>query len=90
MQTDLYIGPLIERDGRFAYDTFSRSDGLRSSFRYPRIEQARYDRRAMIAELRRDPRTRIQVCETMSEFERQLTEAQPGPENRESSTPRKP
>ena len=76
MKTDLYIGPLIERDGRFAYDTFSRCDGLRSSFRYPRIEQARYDRRAMIAELRRDLRIRIHICETVSEFERQLAEAQ--------------
>jgi hypothetical protein len=90
METDLYIGPLIERDGRFGYDTFSRSDGLRSSFRYPRIEQARYDQRAMIAELRRDRRMRIHVCETMSEFERQLAEAQHDGENRDSPITREP
>ena len=29
MKTDLYIGPLIERSGKFAYDTFSQADGLR-------------------------------------------------------------
>ena len=72
MKTDLYIGPLIERSGKFAYDTFSQADGLRSSFRYPRIEQARYDRRAIIGELRLDPRLEIHVCETLPEFERQL------------------
>jgi hypothetical protein len=75
MKTDLYIGPLIERSGKFAYDTFSQADGLRSSFRYPRIEQARYDRRAMIAELRFDPRINVHVCETLAEFERQLPDA---------------
>ena len=76
MKTDLYIGPLIERSGKFAYDTFSQADGLRSSFRYPRIEQARYDRRAMIAELRFDPRIDVHVCDTLAEFERQLPDAQ--------------
>ena len=35
MKTDLYIGPLIERGGKFAYDTFSQVDRLRSLFRYP-------------------------------------------------------
>ncbi|HUC09083.1 MAG TPA: hypothetical protein VL985_01510 [Stellaceae bacterium] len=76
MKTDLYIGPLIERSGKFAYDTFSQVEGMRSSFRYPRIEQARHDRRAMIAELRLDPRFRVHVCETLAEFEQQRAEAQ--------------
>ncbi len=35
MKTDLFIGPLIERSGKFSYDTFSLTEGLRSSFRYP-------------------------------------------------------
>ncbi|HEY3910144.1 MAG TPA: hypothetical protein VGM07_09650 [Stellaceae bacterium] len=69
MQTDVYIGPLIERGGKFSYDTFSPSEGLRHSFRYPRIEQARHDQRAMIAEADADPRTRVHVCETVAEFE---------------------
>jgi hypothetical protein len=81
MSTDLYVGPLIERGGKFAYDIFSLRDGLRSSFRYPRIEQARYDRRAMIAELSSDARLNIHICETLGEFERQLAEAQQGADN---------
>jgi hypothetical protein len=73
MSIDLYIGPVIERDGRFAYDTFSDQDGLRSSFRYPRVEQAHYDRRSMIVEWRRAAQVRVHVCETLAEFERVCT-----------------
>ena len=51
MKTDLYIGPLIERNGKFSYDTFSLAEGLRSSFHYRRVGDARYDRRAMVAEV---------------------------------------
>jgi hypothetical protein len=69
MKMDLVIGPLIERTGKFAYDTFSSVEGLRHSFRYPRIEQARHDQRAMIAEAESDPRLRVHLCETLAEFE---------------------
>jgi len=72
MSIDLYIGPLIARGGRFGYDTFSRTDGLRASFRYRRIEEARYDRRAVIAESRKSRHLRVHVCETVAEFERLL------------------
>ena len=70
MSIDLYIGPVIAREGRFGYDTFSRQDGVRSSFRYQRVEEARYDRRSMIAESRRAAHLRVHVCETLAEFER--------------------
>ena len=86
MKTDLYIGPLIERGGKFAYDTFSLGEGLRSSFRYPRIEQARHDRRAMAAELRLDPRICIHICETLGEFERRLAEAQQSEDKQSNPT----
>lgn len=69
MIVDLYIGPLTARNGGYSYDTFSRMDGLRSSFRYRRVDEARYDRRAMIAESRRRPHIRVHVCETLPEFE---------------------
>ncbi len=45
MKAHLYIGPLIEHSGKFSYDVFSLTDGFRSSFSYPQIEEARYDRR---------------------------------------------
>jgi hypothetical protein len=75
MAIDVYIGPLIERSGGFGYDTFSSVDGRRSSFRYRRVEQARHDRRAVIAESRRVPHTRVHVCETLAEFERSVSSA---------------
>jgi|GEM_PF-1591256 hypothetical protein len=81
MREKYYIGPLIERGGGFAYDTFSQANGKRSSFRYPRIEQARYDRRAMIAELRRDPRVVVHVCETVAEFDRHASGGAPAGED---------
>ena len=74
MKTDLYIGPLIERGGKFSYDTFSLTEGLRSSFGYPRVEEARYDRRPMVAEAGSSLHSHIHVCETLAEFE-QLVEA---------------
>lgn len=91
MSIDLYVGPLIARGGSFGYDTFSRADGFRSSFRYRRIEQARHDQRAMIAESERAPNTRVHVCETLVEFERSVAAErnadgdQPGTQSRELS-----
>jgi hypothetical protein len=75
MQTELFIGPLIERSGKFSYDTFSVSEGLRSSFRYPRVEAARYDRRALIAEAGSDLYLRVHACETLAEFEQLMAAA---------------
>ncbi len=68
MTIDLLIGPLTERDGNFGYDTFTLADGIRSSFRYARIDAARYDRRALIAEALSSPARLVQVCETVAEF----------------------
>ena len=73
-EMDMLVGPLLERDGGYVYDTFTVADGLRSSFRYLRLDAARYDQRALIAEAQRDPRCNVRVCETRTEFE-QLVEA---------------
>jgi hypothetical protein len=66
---DMLIGPLLERNGEYSYDIFTLADGLRSSFRYLRVDAARYDQRALIAEARRGSPCNIRVCETQSEFE---------------------
>jgi hypothetical protein len=65
---DLLIGPLIERGGKFCYDIFTPNEGLKSSFGYRRIEEARYDRRSFLAEARRDRRRKVHICETLNEF----------------------
>lgn len=71
---ELLIGPLIERNGGYGYDTFTSAEGLRSSFRYPRLDAARYDQRALVAEAKRASRFAVRLCETQTEFQ-QLVEA---------------
>lgn len=74
IEMDILIGPLLERNGGYSYDTFTAADGLRGSFRYLRLDAARYDQRALIAEARRDPGCIARICETQAEFQ-QLVEA---------------
>ncbi|HZU91556.1 MAG TPA: hypothetical protein VE993_20055 [Stellaceae bacterium] len=73
--TELFIGPLIERNGGYCYQTFTLRDGLRTSFRYRRVEEARYDRRALIAESAANPRYAVRECETLAEFEEIVAKA---------------
>jgi hypothetical protein len=75
MRTLLYVGPVLESSGRFSYETFSPAEGLRSSFRYPRVEQARYDRNAMVAEAEANPNLSVQICETAAEFRQRVAAA---------------
>ena len=84
---ELLIGPLLERNGGYSYDTFTRAEGLRRSFRYPRIDAARYDQRALAAEARRDSRCNVRICETQSEFEKLVDAATT--ENPAAAEPRK-
>ncbi len=78
IKMNMLIGPLLERNGGYGYDTFTVAEGLRSSFRYLRLDAARYDQRALIAEARRDPRCNVRICETRTEFERAVETAQHG------------
>jgi hypothetical protein len=85
---ELLIGPLLERKGGYSYDTFTRAEGLRRSFRYPRLDAARYDQRALAAEARRDSRCKVRICETQSEFE-QLVRAAEAADGAVGAEPRK-
>jgi len=85
---ELLIGPLLERNGGYSYDTFTRAEGLRRSFRYPRVDAARYDQRVLAAEARRDSRCKVRICETQSEFE-QLVRAAEGADGAVGAEPRK-
>src|SRR5216683_5883517 len=78
IEMDMLVGPLLERNGGYGYDTFTVADGLRSSFRYLRLDAARYDQRALIAEAQRDPRCNVRVCETRTEFEQSVEAARRG------------
>lgn len=78
VEMELLIGPLIERNGGYSYDTFTASEGLRSSFRYLRLDAARYDQRALMAEANRDPHCTVRICETQTEFQHRVEEAKAG------------
>jgi hypothetical protein len=75
MTIELLIGPLIERGGRFGYDTFTLAEGIRSSFRYARIDAARYDRRALLAEASANPAQNVRICETVEAFHEMIAAA---------------
>ncbi|MGH7066138.1 MAG: hypothetical protein ACREET_18860 [Stellaceae bacterium] len=75
MSDDLYIGPLLERDGKYSYDAFSAAKGMKSSFGYRCVGEARYDQRALLAEAARDPRCNLRICETLGEFEKAVAAA---------------
>jgi hypothetical protein len=80
-EMDLLVGPILERKGGYSYDIFTLPEGLRSSFRYRRVEEARYDQRALIAESERDSRCRVRMCETLSEFNEAIEAARSGGTN---------
>lgn len=75
---DLLVGPILERKGGYSYDIFTLSEGLRSSFRYRRVEEARYDQRALVAESERDARCYVRMCETLSEFNKAIEAVRSG------------
>lgn len=78
---DMLIGPLIERSGKFAYDTFTVAEGLKGSFCYRCVSEARYDQRAVAAQAERDPRRNLRICETLAEFERSVAATRAGSEH---------
>lgn len=75
---EMLIGPLIERNGGYSYDTFTVAEGVRSSFRYPRVDAARYDQRALTAEAKSKSHYTIRSCDTQAEFEQQVEAARNG------------
>jgi hypothetical protein len=72
---ELLIGPVIQRGGGYCYETFTLADGLRTSFRYRRVEEARYDRRVLIAESAANPRCIVREYTTLAEFEEAISKA---------------
>jgi hypothetical protein len=63
-----FIGPVISREGGFAFDTFSLASGLKQGFAYRCVEQAAYDRKMT---LRRAAVNALLIpCETLADFQR--------------------
>jgi len=66
----IVIGPVLTREGGYAFDAWSLEDGLRRGHNYRRIEDAHYARNSEIrcrGEGRRDD---MVACNTLDEFVR--------------------
>jgi hypothetical protein len=76
----LLVGPILCRNGGFAFDTFSREGGLRRGFPYRRIEEATYDRKVTLLGAGGQSNLARVGCETLGEFDQQReTLAEPMP-----------
>jgi hypothetical protein len=85
---ELLIGPVIERGGGYCYETFTLAEGLRTSFRYRRVEEARYDRKVLIAESAANPRCILRECDTLAEFKEAAAKARAATESGAADCPR--
>ena len=64
------VGPVVVREGGYAFDVWTPEGGLSRSFRYRRVEEAHYARRV---ETRvRAGRNDAVLCETVDEFDAAL------------------
>ena len=68
------VGPVLAKDGGYAFDVWTPERGLSCSFRYPRAEDAYYARRVEIRYFAR-PNLKTPVsCDTVDEFQAALAQ----------------
>jgi hypothetical protein len=61
------VGPILLKQGCYAFDLWTPEEGLSRGYAYHRIEDAHYARNAEIKARRRQPDTML-VCGTLEEF----------------------
>jgi hypothetical protein len=71
MQT--VVGPILMKQGCYAFDLWTPEEGLSRGFAYRRIEDAHYARNVEIKSHWRQPDTAV-VCTTLDEFTTAVTE----------------
>jgi hypothetical protein len=62
------VGPVVTRDGGFAYDSWTRERGLSRGYSYRRIEDAHYARKVEIRSRARSFAGPMLACSTLDEF----------------------
>jgi hypothetical protein len=70
------IGPILTRDGGYAFDFWTPEEGLSRGYSYRRIEDAHYARNVEIRPRTRGYGRRIVACSTVDEFASALAECQ--------------
>ena len=68
------VGPVVAREGGYAFDVWTPESGLSRGFRYLRVEDACYARRFEIRLFARPPAASTVSCETLEDFERAVAE----------------
>ena len=64
------LGPVLTREGGYAFDAWTPQGGLSHGYVYPRIEDAYYARKAEIRAPGKGYAGRIVACSTVDEFAR--------------------
>ena len=70
------IGPILTRDGGYAFDSWTLEEGLSRGYPYRRIEDAHYARKAEIRSHSRAHGGQMAACSTLAEFTSALAECQ--------------
>jgi hypothetical protein len=71
------VGPVITREGGFAFDSWTAEKGLSRGFSYLRVEDAYYARKAEIRSRVGGDSDRMLVCSTLDEFASALAARDP-------------
>jgi hypothetical protein len=64
------IGPVLLREGGYAFDAWTPEQGLSRGYVYPRVEDAHYARKAQLRALVHGSADHIVACSTVDEFVR--------------------
>ena len=62
------VGPIVTRDGGFAFDSWTPDQGLSRGYSYRRIEDAHYARKVEIRSRARTFADPMVACSTLDEF----------------------
>ena len=62
------VGPIVTRDGGFAFDSWTPERGLSRGYSYRRIEDAHYARKVEIRSRARSFAGPMVACSTLDEF----------------------
>jgi len=62
------VGPIVTRDGGFAFDSWTPDQGLSRGYSYRRIEDAHYARKVEIKSRARSFAGPMVACSTLDEF----------------------
>jgi hypothetical protein len=69
----MILGPVLRRQSGYAFDGWTREDGLRRGYVYRRIEDAHYARKAELRCPGDSHAGPIVACNTVDEFARAMT-----------------